>query len=65
MTGHMITIGIHTMHPVMLLRCSLRFAIFPITLSCWQFVEILQWCNHFFSALFLVYLRKLVSVYSC
>lgn len=39
--------------------------IFPITLSCWQFVEILQWCNHFLSALSLVYFRKLISVCSC
>lgn len=39
--------------------------VFPITLSCWQFVEILQWYNHFLNALPLVYLRKLVSVYSC
>ena len=25
--------------------------IFPITLSYWQFVEILHWCKHFLSAL--------------
>lgn len=36
-----------------------------LPLSCWQFVEILQWCNHFLNALPLVYLRKSVSVYSC
>lgn len=42
-----------------------EICIFSITLTCWQFVEICHWCNHFLSALPLVCLRKLVSVCCC
>lgn len=50
---------------IYLFPITLFFFFFLITLSCWQFVEILQWCNHFFGALPLVYLRNLVHICSC
>lgn len=65
MTGYMIIIGMLTMRPITLLSCSLRFTFFLLLCLSWQFVEILQWCHHFLSALPLVYLRKLVSVCTC